>query len=50
MRARPAVDQAVATGYLNFQERMSPLRPIPKPKAQNQEVICSAEAPKICAA
>ncbi len=47
IKARPAVDQEVATGYLNFQERMSPDKPIPRPKAQNQEVICSGEAPKI---
>ena len=25
---------------------MSPDKPIPKPKAQNHEVICSGEAPK----
>ena len=40
IKARPAVDHAVATGYLNFQERSRPLSPIAKPSAQNQEVIC----------
>ncbi|SSS06121.1 Uncharacterised protein [Acinetobacter baumannii] len=50
IKARPAVDQAVATGYLNFQERMSPDKPRPKPKAQNHEVICSGEAFKAWAA
>ena len=48
--AKPAVDHEVATGYLNFQDSMSPESPIPKPSAQNQELICTAVAPKSCAA
>ncbi|MCY1209102.1 hypothetical protein D9M72_207450 [compost metagenome] len=50
MSARPAVDQEVATGYLNFHDKIKPESPIPKPKAQNQEVICCGVAPNICAA
>ena len=47
--AIPGVDHAVATGYLYFQDKMSPDNPIAKPNAQNQELICAVFAPKDCA-
>ena len=50
MSASPAVDHDVATGYLNFQDKIKPESPIPKPKAQNQDVICAGVAPKTWAA
>ena len=39
----------LATGYLYFQDKMSPDNPIAKPNAQNQELICAVFAPKDCA-
>ena len=50
MSAKPAVDQAVDTGYFNFHDKNMPARPMPSPNAQNHEVICAVFAPRIWAA
>jgi hypothetical protein len=42
----PGVDHAVATGYLYFQERINPDKPIASPSAQNQELISAVFAPR----
>ena len=44
--AAPGVDQAVSTGCRYHSERATELSPMPRPKAQIQDVVCAASAPR----
>ena len=48
--AAPGVDQATITGFLRISEGMAEHRPMPRPRAHIQEVICAGVAWNACAA
>ena len=50
MSAAPGVDQAVKTGWRYHQDRPIVLSPMPRPRAQIQDVAWAGVAPRACAA